>query len=397
MNATIARHAMVLGLLTAVGPVAIDMYLPAFPAIAHDLRTSEGAVQATLVSFFVALSLGQAVYGPIADMFGRRRPIFAGMALFIAASIACSTAESVAALTFYRFLQGLGGCAGMVLARAIVRDLYSGTEAARLFSLVLLVLGVSPLLAPIVGSGLIALFPWTAIFWAVAAFGLLATALLALLIPETLPEERRIPGGLASALRTYSVLLFDRRFTGLVMVAALAHGAMLAYIAGSSFVFIELFGVSPAVYSLLFAFNASALIGGAQFNVKLIRRFGAQRLVQGSASVMAAATGLLLLASATHVNSVAVTAALLFVSVGCIGFIGPPVSMLALERYAGAAGSASALLGTLQFGLGALSSALVSLLSNGAALPMAAVMAACALSSAALAWRTLKPRPMGGS
>lgn len=378
------RYALVLGMLTAMGAFGIDTYLPAFEAIGRSLRVDTGAVQMSMVSYFVALALGQAVYGPISDRIGRRGPLVFGFVLFIVSSVACAYAKSIEWLVVLRFIQGIGACAGMVLTRAIVRDLRSGEEAARLFALMLLVLSVSPILAPIIGSTLLLWFAWPSIFWFMGGFGVFCLGLILLCLEETNPPGKR-SGGLTQAFLKYGHLAADSRFMVAVLIGGFSQGALFAYLAGSPFIFIELHGVSPTLYSALFALNAAALIGSAQFNVVLLRRLGPIRLILVGTTIQTLGALSLLLITLTHHDSVATIAALLFVVVGCQGLLGPTTAVVSLEPYGASAGAASALMGTLQFACGALSSLLVSLFFNGTGVPFAAVIAACAFAGLTLA------------
>jgi DHA1 family bicyclomycin/chloramphenicol resistance-like MFS transporter len=376
----LTRHALVLGMLTAMGAFGIDLYLPAFPAIAGSLGVSEGAVQRSLVSYFIALALGQLVYGPVSDRVGRKPPLVVGFALFAVASVWAAFATSVDMLVAARFVQGLGACAGMVLSRAVVRDLRSGEEAARLYALMLLVLSVSPLLAPMIGSLMVERLPWQAVFWFLAALGGLCLTLVVAFLEETNPPAKRTAGGLGVAFANYARLAKDKSFLGIVMVGGLSQGALFAYLAGSSPIYITIHHVTPTAYSLLFALNAVGLIGAAQFNVWLMRRLGSGRLLWAGALVQTAAAVALLAATLTGWDTVPVLAALLFVTLGCQGVLGPTSAVVALEPHAAAAGAASALMGALQFGCGAASSALVSVFYeryDGSAVPMATVIAGC--------------------
>ena len=373
---SLLSHSLILGMLIGMGAFGIDLYLPAFGFIAHSLQISEGQVQLSLTSYFVALALGQLVYGPLSDRFGRRPPLIFGFALFIVASVGLAMTSTIQMLVALRFVQGIGACAGMVVSRAVVRDLRSGEEAAKLFASMLLVLGVSPILAPIVGSWLISVWPWQSVFWFLAALGAACLAVVLFFLEETNPPARR-SGGLGPAFATYGRLIRDRPFVATVMVGGFSQGALFAYLAGSSFVYMTLHGVSAGQYSLLFAINAAALIGFAQFNVRLMRWTGALNILRGGTLVQTAAGLLLLVAAILHWDSVVVLACLLFLTVGCQGLLGPTSSVLALEPHAAAAGAASALMGGLQFGCGALASGLVSEFFNNTSVPMAAVIALC--------------------
>ena len=259
------KMALILGLLSAIGPFAIDMYLPALPDIGANLGASVGAVQWSLTAFFVALGVGQLFYGPVSDMVGRKPPLYFGLGLFTLTSVGCALATDIETLVALRFLQGLGAAAGMAIPRAVVRDLHTGTEAARLMSLLMLVFSISPLLAPLAGSGVIALAGWRAVFWVVAVAAVAGLVLVFRGLHETRPAADRRESGLASALAGYWLLLRDGHFLGLVFIGGCSMAGFFVYLASSPFVLINHYGLSTTQYSLAFAFNAIAFIGAAQF------------------------------------------------------------------------------------------------------------------------------------
>lgn len=384
-----ARHALSLGSLIALGALGIDTYLPAFPAIAKSLHVGQGQVQLSLVSYFVAIALGQMVYGALSDRHGRRLPLLVGLSIFTLASVGCALSRNIETLIAMRFLQGLGACAGMTIPSAVVRDLRSGEEAARLFALMILVLGVSPILAPLLGSLLTTWLPWPALFWFLTLFGALCIASVAFFLEESHAPDRRTSGPLASVFATYARLLRERAFLVPSLTGGLSQAVLFAYLAASPFVYITLYHMAPAAYSGLFAFNAVGLIGLAQFNVPLLRRFGATRLIRFASAVQTVATLLLFSTLALHVDSLPTTGACLFVAVAAHGLTGPTTTMMALEPNPNVAGAASALAGTLQFACGALSGSLVSALFDGTALPFAGVVAVCATAGLVLA--SLRP------
>jgi MFS transporter, DHA1 family, multidrug resistance protein len=390
MKSVFLRNAIVLGMLSAIGPFAIDMYLPAFPAIARELQADVSAVQMSLMSFFLAVALCQVVYGPISDRVGRKPPLYVGLTLFILGAIGCSFARSPEALIGFRFLQGVGACASMVIPRAIIRDLHTGAEAARLMATTMLVFSVSPILAPLAGSTLTEFFSWRIIFWAIAAIGLGGLLVVAFLLPETRAAD---PGdrGRAPVLATYRDLLKDRHFLGLVFIGGLSQASFFSYLAGSSVVFIEHFGLTPSGYSLVFASNAVAFIGSAQFNSTFMRRFGAERVVRTALTGFAALTSLLFGLTAAGVDNAFILWGLLFVSFGCLGFVIPSTAVLALENHGPVAGTASALMGTLQLSTGAVMIVLVSAFFDGTSLSMVSAIMACGLMAFALSRRTLRP------
>lgn len=389
MSPSFVRSAVVLGLLTAVGPFAIDMYLPALPAIAADLDASTAATQGSLMAFFLAVALFQVIYGPISDTYGRKAPLYFGMALYIIASVGCSLAPTIEWLIFARFVQGVGACAGMTIPRAIVRDLHTGPDAARLMSLIMLVFSVSPILAPLFGSTIVAFASWHLIFVAVALIGVVGLLMAIFVLEETRPPEKRVPIDPQSVARGYLTLLGDRYFLGVSFIGGFGLASFFAYLAGSSFVYIEHFGLTPMQYGFAFSANAIAFIGMAQLTGRLGRRFGLQRLVRTALTFYLAATGTLLAITLAGVDNVFVLIAMLFVSFGSMGLVIPSTAVLALENYGPRAGTASAMLGTLQLTTGAMIVVVMGAISTGAVLPMVAVIFACATIAFLLSRATL--------
>ena len=249
------RLALILGLLSAIGPFAIDMYLPALPDIGRSLNSPVGAVQWSLTTFFLSLGFGQLLYGPVSDMVGRKLPLYGGMALFLLASVGCAMAGNIETLLAWRLLQGLGAAAGMAIPRAVVRDLYTGSDAARMMSLLMLVFSVSPILAPLAGSGVIAVAGWRGVFWVVALAAVVGLVLVATQLQETRPAAQRVESSLGSALRGYGVLLRDRHYMGLVLIGGCAMGGFFVYLSSSPFVLIGHYGLTPLQYSMAFSFN----------------------------------------------------------------------------------------------------------------------------------------------
>jgi DHA1 family bicyclomycin/chloramphenicol resistance-like MFS transporter len=386
------RLALVLGLLSAIGPFAIDMYLPALPSIGQNLGASPHAVQATLMAFFVSLGVGQIVYGPVSDMLGRKRPLYFGLLLFAAGSVGCALAPNIESLIVLRFIQGLGACAGMVVPRAVVRDLHTGSDAARLMSLLMLVFSVSPILAPLAGSILIESLGWRSVFWAVTGLALLGLVLLATSLTETRSPEQRVSSSFAGAIAAYRRLLRDRHFIGLVSIGAFGMASFFAYLANSSFVLIDHYGLTPRQYSLAFAANAASFIGVSQFTGRMARRYGLAPIVKVAASGYAMVMVLLLALNLAGIDRLDVLLALLFVGYGFLGLVVPSVAVLALDRHGEIAGTASALMGTLQFATGVLVMALVGWFVDGTARPMVVGIAACAATAFVLAQLTLRRR-----
>jgi DHA1 family bicyclomycin/chloramphenicol resistance-like MFS transporter len=392
MSSSLLRYAIVLGLLTAMGPFAIDMYLPALPEIGRDLGAGTEAVQASLMAFFVSLGVGQLVFGPLSDMFGRKLPLYLGLAVFLLGSIGCVFAPDIETLIAFRFVQGLGACAGMVIPRAVVRDLHTGTEAARLMSLLMLVFSVSPILAPLAGSFVIEAVGWRGVFWVVTILAALGILLLALCLTETRPRAHRVESSITGALSAYRSLLTDRHFLGLTFIGAFGIASFFAYLANSSFVLIEHYGLSPRLYSVFFSINAVSFIGVSQCTAWLASRFGFGRIVRVAVTGYAAAMVLLLAVTLAGVDRLDVLAALLFVGYGFLGLVIPTTSVLALEEHGAVAGTASALMGTLQFVTGAVVIAVVGPFFDGTSLPMVAGITACAVIAFGLAQATLGRR-----
>ncbi len=376
MSSRFFKMAVLLGLLSAIGPFAIDMYLPALPAIGQNLGAGIGAVQMSLTVFFLSVGVGQLLYGPVSDMVGRKPPLYFGLALFALASVGCALATDVQTLIALRFVQGLGAAAGMAIPRAVVRDLHTGTDAARLMSLLMLVFSVSPILAPLVGSAVIAVAGWRGVFWAVTLAAIAGLVMMFVSLQETRPPEQRVQSGLRSALAGYALLLRDGHYLGLVFIGAFAMAGFFTYLANSSFVLIDHYRLSPAVYSVAFGINAAAFFGSAQFTGRLGERFGLARLVQFGALGAAVTMAGMLAYYALGGDRLAVLLVLFFIATGFMGLVIPTTGVLALEKHGTIAGTASALMGTLQMLTGALAMALVGLFTDGRPLPMVAGMAA---------------------
>ncbi|MBV9637051.1 MAG: multidrug effflux MFS transporter [Methylobacteriaceae bacterium] len=392
MLSNYARNAIVLGLLAAVGPFAIDMYLPALPTVAADLKTSTAATQMTLMAFFVAFGMCQIAYGPVSDMVGRKPPLYFGLALFIAGSIGCAAAASIAWLIVFRFVQGIGASSVMVIPRAIIRDLHTGIEATRLMSLVMLVLSVSPILAPLTGSALIVPFGWRAVFIAVTAVAVLSLILVTACLPETRPPQDRLKVSLANVLGGFGRLLRHWRFLGLTFIGGLGMSSFFAFLASSSFVYIGHFGLTPVEYSAAFSVNAVGFIGASQFAASLGARFGMARVVSTAVLLYATFALILFVVTAAGVDRLPVLMALLFCAFACLGLVVPSTMVLALEEHGPIAGMASALGGTLQMLTGGLMIAVVSLFFDGTAFPMVTAIAVCALGALTLSMVTLRAR-----
>ncbi|MBX9800734.1 MAG: multidrug effflux MFS transporter [Burkholderiaceae bacterium] len=396
MNTPFLKNALVLGLLSAIGPFAIDMYLPALPSIGQTLGVSMSAVQASLMAFFISLGIGQIIYGPISDMVGRKPPLYFGLALFAVCSVGCAMAPDIETLIVLRFLQGLGASAGMVIPRAVVRDLHTGNDAARLMSLLMLVFSVSPILAPLSGSLLIEIWGWRSVFWAVTVAAVLALILMATSQPETRPREQRVDSSVRSALNGYLFLLRDPHFHGLVFIGAFGISSFFAYLANSSFILIDHYGLTPRQYSIAFAANAASFIGVSQFTGRLSARFGLVPVVKVAVAAYALVMAGLLVLNLMGIERLDVMLVMLFIGFGFLGLVIPTTTVLALEEHGTIAGTTSALMGTLQFVTGAAVMAVTGLFVDGTARPMVAGIAVCALLAWFISWLTLRSARMRG-
>lgn len=396
-----ARLILLLGSLIAISPLTIDMYLPALPAITDDLRASPSLVQLTLTGTLLGIGLGQLIVGPLSDAFGRRRPLIIGLLLHVLASLACVVAPSAVALGVLRLLQGLAVAAASVVAAAVVRDQFTGSAAAKVFSRLLLVMGVAPILAPVLGSQLLRWTHWRGIFAVLAAFGLVLALVAALGLRESLPPERRRRAGLRPVLQAYRSLLRDKVFVGLVLVAGLSFAALFAYVSGSSFVLQGEYGLDEQQFGLVFGFGACFFIAGSQLNAALLNRFPPQRMLLIGLTTGTAAGVALLVVAATGFGGVPGIMVPVFGVLCSLGLAVPNGSAIALTRHGEAAGTAAAMLGTAQFGTGALAAPLVGLLGGSASVGMGTVVAAAlvgaltALHLLVLPGIALRPQPSG--
>lgn len=378
------RMILILGALSAFGPLAIDFYLPAFPAMAQAFATDEKHVQTTLAAYFLGLSIGQLAYGPIADRFGRRLPLLFGVGLFAAASLVCVFAPTLDALVAARFVQALGGCAGMVLSRAIVIDRCEPIDAAKVFSQLMLVMGLAPILAPMLGGLLVSVSGWQSIFLVLSLFSATCLVAVYLGLGESMPVHLpRQP--LSGALRQYGRLLRDRAFVGHALTGGIAIAGMFAYIAGSPFVFIKLYGVPAEHYGWLFGINAAGFILVGQVNARLLARRGPAVLLGRAVWVYVAAALTLLLVATLRPASLWPLLVPLFVCIASLGCIAPNASACAMAGQGARAGSASALMGCMQFSVASAAAALVGVLHDGSAVPMALVISVCGTAVVILA------------
>jgi len=372
------RTTLILSALVAFAPMSIDMYLPALPALERYFSTDTASVQHTLASFFAGLAIGQLLYGPIADKYGRKPPLYFGLTLYVIASAACALAPGIGSLIVLRFLQAVSGCAGMVVARAMVRDLYDRQESARVFSILLMVMGIAPIVAPLAGGYLLTWFGWRSIFWVLALFGVACLVAVKWRLPETIPQDQpRIP--LSKALGNYAALLADRRYLGYALSGGFGQAGMFAYISGSPFVFIDLYGVPAHYYGWLFGLNATGIVAFTQANRRLLLKYDSDRVLDFGNLAGFLICILLLAAAVSNLAGLIGILVPLFFVVSLRGLTFPNASAGAMAPFPEKAGSASALLGSVQFAISAVASAAVGVFHDGTAVPMAAVIGTCGL------------------
>lgn len=370
-----------LGVLSAIGPFSIDMYLPAFPAMAVGLSSTIPHVQLSLTSYFIGIALGQLFYGPVIDRFGRLVPLFGGLAIYLIASIICAFASSVDSLILLRFFQALGACAGMVVARAMVRDIFPVSENAKIFSLLMLVSGISPILAPTLGGYMSAGFGWRSIFFFLTALSVLTILVSYKFLFESKPADKEMSLKPKSVLADFATVLKEPQFIFYTLAAAMASAGMFAYISGSTYVFIEMFGVSEKQYGWLFGLNATGLILASQLNGRLLIRTTSQKIIKTVSLVQLLAAFTMFCLAFTGVLNIYSTLMVLFFYMSAQGFLFPNSSALAMAPFSKRAGIASALLGSFQMMFSAVASFAVSFLHNHTAVPMTAVILFCASCS----------------
>ncbi|MEU4985681.1 multidrug effflux MFS transporter [Streptomyces sp. NPDC021969] len=372
----------ILGSLTATPPLAMDMYLPALPEVTRSLGAPAATVQLTLTACLAGMALGQIVVGPMSDKWGRRRPLLAGLAVYVVATALCAVAPNVELLVAFRLVQGLAGAAGIVIARAVVRDLYDGVAMARFFSTLMLISGVAPVVAPLIGGQILRVTDWRGVFVVLVVVGVVLGVVVWARLPETLPVEERHAGGVGDTLRAMRGLLADRAFTGYMLAGGFAFASLFAYVAASPFVVQEIYGASAQTFSLLFGLNSIGLVVVGQINGKvLVGRVRLDRVLGLGLLVVIAAATVLLLMSLGVFGEVGLgpVAAALFVLMSAMGLSLPNTQALALMRVKKSAGSASALLGTSSFLIGAVASPLVGIAGEDTAVPMAVVQLAAAV------------------
>lgn len=380
MTCISTRLLILLGAVIAIGPLSIDMYLPGLPAIEKSLGARPGSAEFTLASFFIGLALGQLFYGPLSDRFGRKKPLLVGLAIYVVASLACALAGSVAELVAWRFVEALGGCAGMVVVRAVVRDRCAAREAARAFSMLMLVMGVAPILAPMMGGWIVAGLGWRAVFVSLAGFGIV----LMIAFQRGMDDTRHVPSGplkLGQVLRDYRQLLASRSFLGYTLIGGLAFAGMFAYIAGSPFVLMELYGIPPQHYGWVFGCNAIGLVAASQLNAHRLKSTPLTLLLRRALWGPPLAGIVLALAGLAGWLPLPLVLAGFFFYLVSLGSLGPNSTAAAMATHGQQAGAASALMGALQFALATLAGALVGLFHDGTARPLMVVMALCGIGA----------------
>lgn len=368
----------ILASLTAFAPLSIDMYLPSFPKIAEEFVVPDARVELSLASFFVGLALGQLFYGTATDRFGRKQPLYVGLTIYFIASIICAFAPSIEILIAARFFQALGACGGIVIARAMVRDLFDHQESARVFSLLMLVMGVAPILAPLIGGYVALLLGWRAIFLIVAVFSLLILGAVRKFLPETKAPNPAVKIG--NTFQNYWGILKDREFLGFTLTGGFAQAGMFAYITGSPFIFIGIFGIPAEKFGWIFGANALGLIALSQLNGRLLKTRDADDILRRCLTLTAVFCAALIAAGVLNLGIWGVSIPL-FLYIASLGMILPNATAGALSKQGAMAGTASALIGSLQYGLAAISSTLVSSLNNGTTLPVTALIGFCGITA----------------
>lgn len=370
---------LLLGSLTALGPFSIDMYLPGFPAIAKDLNTTVAKVSLSLSGFFIGISIGQLLYGPLLDRFGRKKPLYIGLSVYILASLGCAFADSIEWLIILRCVQAVGSCAAAVASIAMVRDLFPVKDNAKVFALLMLVVGVSPMIAPTVGGYVTASFGWHSVFIILMLLGAVNLFASIFGLPESYQPDKTLSLKPKPILMNFMAVLKEPQFYTYAFTGAVAFSGLFAYVAGSPLLFMDIFAVKEETYGWIFAFLSIGLIGASQVNTLMLRKFSSEQLIFASL-ICQAITGIVFLTGSINGwFGLPETIALLFIFLSCLGFASPNASALSLAPFSKNAGSASALMGAVQMGLGALASVLVSMFDTRSSVPMVAIMAATSI------------------
>lgn len=384
------RVIFILGALTAFASLAIDMYLAAFPSIASDLKVPIGEVELTVSLFLLGMGIGQALYGPISDRLGRRGPLLFGALLYAGSAVGCALSQSIGSLLFFRVLMALGGSAGGVVTRAIVRDWFDAKQSAHVFSVLMLVMGAAPILAPLLGGQLLLFTGWRGIFVLLVIFGVFCAAAVAFVLPESLPVERRAKGGFGQVFKNYWQLLRHRRFLYFAISSAFCSGLIFSYITGASTVFMEVHDISAQKFGFFFGANSLGLIAASQLNRFLLKRHTTVQILSTCFNIVAACMVLLFVHGLTGWGGLPLLCFLLFFTLSSLGIIFPNVTALAMEPFPELAGSASALVGSTQYVIGFCAGTLVGFFHNGTALPMTGIMAFCGIGAWLMSRRALK-------
>ena len=372
---------VILGMLSAIGPFSIDMYLPGFPSIAADLNTTVAHIALSLSSFFIGISAGQLLYGPLLDRYGRRKPLYIGLSVYVLSSVGCALCQSADVLIGLRFIQAVGGCSGMVASRAMVRDLFPVKENAKIFSLLMLVIGVSPIIAPTMGGYVTAAFGWHYIFIILAIMTAIILAAVHFAMSESRKPDPTVSLRPAPIIKGFWAVAKEPQFYTYSLTGAISAAGLYAYISGSPHVFMELYKVTEKQYGWIFAGIALGLIICSQLNTFLLRKFQSEQIIPVALLCQSIAGISLVAGTVLGFIGLYATLFLILLFLSCQGFVFPNSSALSMAPFSRNAGSASALMGGIQLAVGALTSGLVSLLSNSTAVPMAAVMACCAVGS----------------
>ena len=393
MKPELIKMALMLGLLSCVGPFAIDMYLPAMPAMAEDYGVPTAMSQYTLVSFFIAFGVCQLFYGPAADIFGRKPPLYFGLVIFLLASIGCALAPTIEWLIALRFVQGVGAASVMSIPRAIIRDRYTGTEATRLMTTVMLVISISPMLAPLVGSLLMAPFGWPSVFYAVAIATVASLLLIRVALPETLPADQRVPVKPAAMFDAFRALFRDSYFMGMTLIGGMGMASFFSFLAIAAFLYTEYYGLSPTQFSLAFALNALGFFIASQFAANFCERFGGVTVVKWAVAGFATSAAVNLILNLAGVDDFVILVGLLLLANSFLGLVVPTTMVLSLDDHGPIAGTAAALGGTLQMMLGAAAISIVSAVFDGTPLVLVAAIATCGGIAALLSLLTLRQTP----
>jgi MFS transporter, DHA1 family, multidrug resistance protein len=370
---------LILGLLSAIGPFSIDTYLSGFPTIAADLHVTVDAVSYSLSSFFIGVAFGQLLYGPLLDRFGRKKPLIVGLAVYVVASLGCAFSSSIEMLIGFRFLQALGGCVGMVAPRAIVRDVFPVQESAKIFSTLMLILGVSPIIAPSVGSYLITAFGWQSVFFVQSFMGALLLFAVIFFLTESKESDPTYSLKPAPIIASFWSVFKNPQFFTYTLAASLVSAGVYAYLSGSPFVFMKIFKVTEQQYGWIFGFLAAGLIMSSQVNNLMLKRYSSEQIIKTVLKIQTVIGIVLCVSSFMGWLTLFSTIMLIFLFLCCQGFSFPNSAALSMSPFKKEAGTASALMGAIQMGFGSLAAALVGFLSNGTSLPMTGVMAGCAV------------------